>query len=73
MSLKMKKHLARAGTAVTFLGLSAAARADTGVDAITALGITGATYITAAFALAVIMTTGFWGIRLMKKAARAAA
>lgn len=42
--------------------------ADPGVDAITALSAQATTYITAAFAVAVLVAGGFWGIKMMKKA-----
>lgn len=41
---------------------------DPGVDAITALSAQATTYITAAFAVAVLVAGGFWGIKMMKKA-----
>lgn len=70
--MKINPMFARAGVAVTSLALAGAAQASEGTDAIAALGTEGALYITAAFALAVTITTGFWGIRMFKKAARAA-
>lgn len=72
MSEKMKNLLARAGVATTGLVLAAAAHADEGTDAITALKVTGGDYITAAFGLTVLIVTGFFGIRMFKKAARVA-
>jgi hypothetical protein len=47
---------------------SFAQAADPGVDAITALSAQATTYITAAFAVAVLVAGGFWGIKMMKKA-----
>lgn len=60
---------------VTGVLLAPAAFADTpdpGVDAITALSTKATSYITAAFAVAVLVAGGFWGIRMMKKAFGAA-
>jgi hypothetical protein len=72
MSEKTKTLLARAGVAATGLMVGAAAHADEGTDAITALQTTATSYITAAFALTVLVVTGFFGIRMFKKAARVA-
>ncbi|PMQ16340.1 hypothetical protein JaAD80_10800 [Janthinobacterium sp. AD80] len=47
---------------------AAFAAGDPGVDAITALSTQAQTYITAAFAVAVLVAGGFWGIKMMKKA-----
>lgn len=41
---------------------------DQGVDAITALSDKATSYIGAAFAVAVLVAGGFWGIKMMKKA-----
>jgi hypothetical protein len=66
MNANIKKTLA----AVTAMGAAGAAMAagDPGVDAITALSTQAQTYITAAFAVAVLVAGGFWGIKMMKKA-----
>ncbi|MGK5033782.1 major coat protein [Janthinobacterium sp. LB3P118] len=47
---------------------AAFAAGDPGVEAITALSAQAQTYITAAFAVAVLVAGGFWGIKMMKKA-----
>lgn len=63
----MKKDL----TAFAVLALvSAAAFAadDPGVTAINELAGKATTYISAAFGVAVLVTGGMWGIRMMKKA-----
>lgn len=55
--------------AVAFAVATGAAFAadDPGVAAITALSSSATTYITAAFAVAVLVAGGFWGIKMMKK------
>lgn len=58
----------RAAVGVAAVAASGLALADTGTDAITALGSTATLYITAAFAVAVLVAGGFWGIKMMKKA-----
>ena len=60
------KRLAVGAAALGVSGLALAA--DPGVDAITALSATATTYISAAFAVAVLVAGGFWGISMMKKA-----
>lgn len=45
---------------------------DAGVTAINALSARATTYIAAAFAVAVLVAGGFWGIRMMKKSFGAA-
>jgi hypothetical protein len=45
---------------------------DQGVEAINALSSKAATYIAAAFTVAVLVAGGFWGIRMMKKSFSAA-
>lgn len=72
MSEKLKNLLARAGVATSGLVLAGAAHADAGTDAIDALIPTANEYIAAAFGLAIVVAVGFWGIRMMRKAARAA-
>ena len=65
----MNKNIVRGLVVVGALFASAAASADdAGVAAITALGTQATSYITAAFAVAVIVAGGFWGIKMMKKA-----
>lgn len=72
MKKNLQSKVVAFSTAAALLGASAVARADdastTGVAAITALGATGTTYITAAFGVAIIVAGGFWGIKMMKKA-----
>lgn len=46
--------------------------ADQGVAAINELASKAATYIAAAFGVAVLVAGGFWGIKMMKKAFSAA-
>lgn len=46
--------------------------ADPGVEAINELSGTAATYIAAAFTVAVLVAAGFWGIKMMKKSFGAA-
>ena len=66
---KAKQYAQRAVVGLTTLGLSGLALADdSGVAAITALKTEGETYISAAFAVAVVIAGGFWGIKMMKKA-----
>lgn len=48
--------------------LAQEAATDLGVQAITDLSGTATSYIAAAFGVAVLVTGGFWGIRMMKKA-----
>lgn len=67
MHANIKKVLFAIG-AVTASASSFAQVSDPGVDAITALSAQATTYITAAFAVAVLVAGGFWGIKMMKKA-----
>ncbi|MGK5064178.1 major coat protein [Janthinobacterium sp. LB3P112] len=61
------KHALVAASTMVATGAAFAA-GDPGVEAITALSAVGQTYITAAFAVAVTVAGGFWGIKMMKKA-----
>ena len=58
----------RIAVGVASAAAASLALADTGTDAITALGSTATLYITAAFTVAVLVAGGFWGIKMMKKA-----
>lgn len=51
-----------------FAGLAMAQTTDPGVEAIEGLSAKATTYIAAAFAVAVLVAGGFWGISMMKKA-----
>ncbi|PUA19018.1 major coat protein [Glaciimonas sp. PCH181] len=62
-----KVGAAGAGT-LALTGIAHADGTDPGVAAITALSSTATTYIAAAFAVAVLVAGGFWGISMMKKA-----
>lgn len=65
----MNKNIQRGLVLVGVVAASSSAFAvDPGVDAITALSATATTYISAAFAVAVLVAGGFWGIKMMKKA-----
>lgn len=65
----MNKNVQRGLAAIAAIGVSGAAMADdAGVTAINGLAATATTYITAAFAVAVLVAGGFWGIKMMKKA-----
>lgn len=66
----MKKTIQRGLVVVTGSVSSAAVFAadDPGVAAINGLASTATSYITAAFAVAVLVAGGFWGIKMMKKA-----
>jgi hypothetical protein len=66
----MNKNIQRGLMAVGVLVAagSAVAADDPGITAINALSGTATSYITAAFAVAVLVAGGFWGIRMMKKA-----
>ncbi|QKY01414.1 hypothetical protein G3257_03475 [Janthinobacterium lividum] len=66
----MKVITKQALVAVSAVAATGAAFAagDPGVEAITALSAQAQTYITAAFAVAVLVAGGFWGIKMMKKA-----
>ncbi|WP_146012350.1 major coat protein [Janthinobacterium sp. AD80] len=66
----MKAIVQKATAAASAMAATGAAFAagDPGVDAITALSTQAQTYITAAFAVAVLVAGGFWGIKMMKKA-----
>ena len=66
----MKKNVQNGVAAGVILAVSnvAFAAGDPGVEAITALSAQATTYITAAFAVAVLVAGGFWGIKMMKKA-----
>ncbi|MEF2266561.1 major coat protein [Janthinobacterium sp. LS2A] len=66
----MKVIIKQALVAASAMAVTGAAFAagDPGVEAITALSAQAQTYITAAFAVAVLVAGGFWGIKMMKKA-----
>jgi hypothetical protein len=66
----MNKNVQRGLALVGVLAASGSAMAadDPGIAAITALSGTATSYITAAFAVAVLVAGGFWGIGMMKKA-----
>ncbi|MGK5038777.1 major coat protein [Janthinobacterium sp. GB1R12] len=66
MNKNIMRGLALVG-AVAVSGVAAAAD-DPGVAAIQGLSGQATTYITAAFAVAVLVAGGFWGIKMMKKA-----
>ena len=78
MNAAMKKAALKASGVATLTLVTAghamaqAGAADPGVEAITALSGKATTYITAAFAVAVLVAGGFWGIKMMKKAFGAA-
>lgn len=78
MNAAMKKA-ARKVSGVATLALVTAGHAmaqttaaDPGIEAINGLSTKATSYITAAFAVAVLVAGGFWGIRMMKKAFGAA-
>lgn len=68
----MNVRINKAAVVVAAMAVSgtsfAQAAADPGVEAITALSAQATLYITAAFAVAVLVAGGFWGIKMMKKA-----
>ena len=66
----MNKNIIRGLALVGAVAVSGAALAvdDPGIAAITALSGQAGSYITAAFAVAVLVSGGFWGIKMMKKA-----
>lgn len=66
----MNKNIMRGLALVGAIAVSGAALAvdDPGVAAIGELSGRATTYITAAFAVAVMVAGGFWGIKMMKKA-----
>lgn len=65
----MNKNIIRGLALVGAIGVAGAASAqEEGVVAISALSATATSYITAAFAVAVVVAGGFWGIKMMKKA-----
>lgn len=73
----IKARAARASAVVVTGALLAPAAfaqtaTDPGVQAINDLSGKATSYITAAFAVAVLVAGGFWGIRMMKKAFGAA-
>jgi hypothetical protein len=65
MNANIQKGLVAAGALVA-TGFVFAAD-DPGVAAITALSAQATVYISAAFAVAVLIAGGFWGIKMMKK------
>lgn len=77
MNAAMKKAAQKA-SAVATLALVTTGHAlaqtagDPGVEAINGLSTKATAYITAAFAVAVLVAGGFWGIKMMKKAFGAA-
>lgn len=69
LKLAAKRVSAGAATSLALVGSAFAQEgADAGVTAINGLASTATTYITAAFAVAVLVAGGFWGIKMMKKA-----
>lgn len=66
----MNKNIQRGLAAVSTFVVAASASAadDPGIAAINGLTATATSYITAAFAVAVLVAGGFWGIKMMKKA-----
>lgn len=64
----MNKNIQRGLALVGALVVSGVAAADEGTDAIAKLSGEATTYISAAFAVAVVVAGGFWGIKMMKKA-----
>ncbi|WGG50325.1 major coat protein [Rugamonas sp. DEMB1] len=68
MNANIKKCLVTIGAIAASATSFVQAAGDPGVDAITALSAQATTYITAAFAVAVLVAGGFWGIKMMKKA-----
>lgn len=65
----MNKNILRGLALVGAIAVSGAASAqEEGIAAISALSGTATSYITAAFAVAVVVAGGFWGIKMMKKA-----
>lgn len=67
--LKARNKIATAGVLAMLTATSAMAQTtDPGVTAIEGLAAQATTYITAAFAVAVLVAGGFWGIKMMKKA-----
>ena len=64
----VKNKAAVAGALMLSTGLAMAqATDDPGVTAINALSSKATTYITAGFAVALVVAGGFWGIAMMKK------
>ena len=66
MNKNIQRGLALVGAVV--VSNAALAADDPGIAAIGALSGTATSYITAAFAVAVLVAGGFWGIKMMKKA-----
>lgn len=76
MNAAMKKTMLKVSALPALVlvtaGNAMAQAADPGVAAITDLSAKATTYIGAAFAVAVLVAGGFWGIRMMKKSFGAA-
>jgi hypothetical protein len=77
MKAAMKNAAAKASGVATLALVTtghamAQAAGDQGVQAITDLGTKATTYIAAAFTVAILVSAGFWGIRMMKKSFGAA-
>jgi hypothetical protein len=72
MKKAARKVSAVAALTVVAAGHAMAQTADPGVTAINDLSTKATDYISAAFAVAVLVAGGFWGIRMMKKAFGAA-
>jgi hypothetical protein len=68
--MKLIKQKISVAAALAFMSAVAMAQtaADPGIDAINELSGKATSYIAAAFAVAVLVAGGFWGIRMMKKA-----
>lgn len=78
MNAAMKKAALKASGVATLAlvttghAMAQATGGDQGVQAITDLGTKATTYIAAAFTVAILVSAGFWGIRMMKKSFGAA-
>lgn len=66
--MNIQKRVVAATALALSSSLALAQTADPGVTAINALSSNATAYITAAFAVAVLVAGGFWGIKMMKKA-----
>ena len=62
------KKVAATAVGMVMTGVVMAQTADPGIAAIGELETKATSYITAAFAVAVLVAGGFWGIAMMKKA-----
>ena len=66
--IKQKISVAVALAFMSAVAMAQTTGTDPGIEAINGLSSKATSYIAAAFAVAVLVAGGFWGIKMMKKA-----